>query len=117
MFVLGDFKDLSGRDQVMRALRCLIVEGLIVRVGYGLYARARISKISGKILPEKSLPELGIESMKRLKVKTGTPSLEKSYLEGKSTQVPTGRVIGVVKSRISRKIDYNGNYISYERVY
>lgn len=115
VFVLSDFKDLSGRDQVMRALRSLIVEGLVVRIGYGLYARARISRISGKILPEKPLPELGIESMKKLKIKTGVPSLEKSYLEGKSTQVPTGRMIRVVKSRVSRKIGYNGNYISYER--
>lgn len=115
VFVFDDFKDLAGRPQVSRALRELVLEGLIYRLGYGLYARARISRISGKILPEKSLPELGIESMKKLKIKIGVPSLEKSYLEGKSTQVPTGRMIRVVKSRVSRKIGYNGNYISYER--
>jgi hypothetical protein len=36
------------------------------------------------------------------------------YNAGRSTQVPTGRVIAV-KSRISRKIGYDGNYVAFER--
>ncbi|MBN73407.1 MAG: hypothetical protein CME32_29475 [Gimesia sp.] len=116
VFLLGDFSDLAGRDQVLRALRMLIAEGLIVKIGYGLYARAKISKISGRLLPEKSLPELGQESLRKLKVKTKASSSELDYMRGLSTQVPTGRVIGVVRSRVSRKIGYNGVCISYERV-
>ena len=34
---------------------------------------------------------------------------------GASTQVPTGRVIAV-RSRISRKIGYDGRYVSFERL-
>tara|TARA_B100000989_G_scaffold295020_1_gene275185 strand:- start:457 stop:876 length:420 start_codon:yes stop_codon:yes gene_type:complete len=115
VFVLADFKDLSGRDQVMRALRSLMLEGLVARIGYGLYARTKISRISGKPLPEKPLPELGKESMERLKIQTAASSSDEDYRSGRSTQVPTGRMIRVVKSRVSRKIGYNGNYISYER--
>ena len=92
-----------------------MLEGLVARIGYGPYARTKISRISGKPLPQKPLPELGKESMERLKIQTASSSSGEDYRSGRSTQVPTRQMIRVVKSRVSRKIGYNGNYISYER--
>ena len=50
----------------------------------------------------------------RLKVKTAPSTFDRAYNEGTSTQVPTGRVIGV-KGRFSRKIRYGGQNIVFER--
>ena len=50
-FVIADFGDLSDRDQILRALRGLIQEEVLIRVGYGVYVRAKRSRFSGKLLP------------------------------------------------------------------
>lgn len=53
--------------------------------------------------------------MKRLKVEIAASQAEKDYNSGKSTQVPTGLLIGV-RGRISRKIGYGGDKIYYEYI-
>lgn len=114
VFVPGDFFDLSDRDQVGRVLRALIKEGALIKIGYGLYARTKVSSLTGKSIPEKSLPDLAKEALQRLGVSISDSSFDKDYDSGNSTQVPTGRVIAV-KGRISRKIGYGGNYITLEK--
>lgn len=115
VFVRDDFKDIGGYDQVGRILRGLVKKELLISLGYGTYARSRRSNISGAVVPEKPLPELAKELLKKLGVKVVPSSAEKAYNSGKSTQVPTGRVIGV-KGRIVRRIGYKGRYISFEKV-
>jgi len=108
-----DFEDLGGYDQVGRALRKLAAKGKIMKIGYGLYAKAEASPFTGELLPRLSLPRLAKEALERLKVETAPSQMEQEYNTGKSTQVPTGRLIAV-KGRISRKIGYNGAYVSFE---
>lgn len=108
-----DFGDLGGYDQVGRVLRHLANKGELIKIGYGLYAKAERSPITGSVIPVRSLPALAKEALKRLHVKTVPTQLEQDYNSGRSTQVPTGRLIAVT-SRVSRRIGYNGNYISYE---
>jgi len=48
-------------------------------------------------------------------VETAPTRWDEAYNSGKSTQVPTGRVIGV-RGRVRRKISYNGFPLKYERV-
>ena len=114
VFMRQDFKDIGGYDQVGRVLRQLVQKGLLINAGYGLYARAKRSSLTGKIIPEQPLPYLAEEALNKLGVKTVLAEAERLYNEGKSTQVPTGRVIGV-QGRVSRKIGYNGMYVTYER--
>lgn len=114
VFVRDDFSDLGGYDQVGRILRQLVKDGLLLSLGYGIYARARKSSVTGNVIPEKSLPELSEDALKKLGVKVVPTRAERAYNEGLSTQVPTGRVIGV-KGRVSRKISYNGTSIAFER--
>jgi hypothetical protein len=109
-----DFVDLGGYDQVGRALLQLTRKGIIVKIGYGLYAKAKISSLTGEPVLIEPLPILAKEAMKRLGVKVSPTTAELDYQTGKSTQVPTGRLIGV-KSRINRKIGYKGASIYYER--
>ncbi|NII28161.1 hypothetical protein HB364_23970 [Pseudoflavitalea sp. X16] len=109
-----DFIDLGGYDQVGRALLQLIRKGRIVKIGYGLYAKAKISSLTGETLPVEPLPILAREAMKRLGIKVSPTKAEIDYQAGRSTQVPTGRLIGV-SNRISRKIGYKGASVYYER--
>ncbi len=115
VFTPGDFYDLSDRDQVGRVLRQLIKEERIIRFGYGLYAKADKSPYSGKVLPRKALPALAEEALAKLGVDVAPSTAKQSYNSGRTTQVPTGRVIGV-KGRISRKMGYNGRSIKFEHI-
>lgn len=113
VFVREDFDDLGGYDQVGRALRKIVSKGDIVKIGYGLYAKTKVSSITGKRVLVETLPRIAKEALTRLKVKVAPSKMEIAYNQGKSTQVPTGRVIAV-KGRISRKIGYGGAYVSFE---
>ena len=115
VFIRKDFEDLSGYDQIGRVLRQLVAKGKIIRIGYGLYAKATISPLSGKIVPRQDIQSLAEEALSRLKVEVYPSSFDRVYNEGRSTQVPTGRVVGV-KSRISRKIGYDEKKVVFERV-
>jgi hypothetical protein len=114
VFLRADFQDLGGYDQVGRALRKLVDRGTLVKLGYGLYARARVSPLSGKTIPKKNLPALATEALRKLNVEAEPSRYARAYDAGRTTQVPTGRVIAV-KGRISRKIGYDGKYVSFER--
>jgi len=113
VFLREDFEDLGGYDQVGRILRQLAREGKIIKIGYGLYAKAKISPLTGKLVPVLALPTLAREAIERLGLQTSPSRLEQEYNAGRTTQVPTGRLIAV-SGRISRRIGYNGTYVSYE---
>ena len=117
VFLRRDFKDLGGYDQVGRVLRQLVQKELLINIGYGLYARADQSGFfKGEVRADKSLPELGREALKKLGFKIVQTTAERLYNERKSTQVPTGRKIGIQgQKRISRKIGYNGRRVYFER--
>jgi len=109
-----DFIDIGGYDQVGRALRQLAQKGKILKIGYGLYAKTKVSALTGEVLPVQTLPALAREALKRLGVEVNPTKAEIDYQTGRSTQIPTGRLIGV-KKRISRKIGYKGASVNYER--
>src|SRR5260370_7645784 len=48
VFLTREFKKFGGEDQVLRALRSLVDEGRLVRLGYGVYGRAVGSRLTGK---------------------------------------------------------------------
>src|SRR5258708_12774470 len=48
VFLPREFVDLGGEDQILRALRELVREGRLIRLGYGVYARAERSKLTGQ---------------------------------------------------------------------
>ena len=114
VFLRADFGDLAAYDQVGRVLRHLVRKGRLIKIGYGLYARARPSTLDGKPVPVKGIRALAAEALGRLGKKIVPTRLEQDYNAGRTTQVPTGRVIAV-RGRVRRKISYNGFPLSYER--
>lgn len=113
VFLRADFDDLGGYDQVGRALRKFVRLGRLIRVGQGLYARARPSLAGGEPVPVGGLDTLR-QALRRVGVETLPSRLEQAYNAGKTTQVPTGRVVGVTR-RVRRKIGYGGFSLSFER--
>ncbi len=116
VFTPRDFFDLSDRDQIGRVLRQLVGDDALVKFGRGLYAKAKLSKITGKVVPIKPLPDLAKEALsEKLKVMVVTSSDFDKYNGGETTQVPTGRVIAV-KGRVTRKMAFDGKSIKYQYV-
>ena len=113
VFLRADFDDLGGYDQVGRGLRRLVSQGELMRIGFGLYARAVQSPFSDSPVPPKGLATL-TEALKRLAIKTAPSRLEQDYNAGRTTQVPTGRVVAVAR-RVRRKLGYNGFFLSFDR--
>ncbi len=114
VFLRADFDDLGGYDQVGRVLRQFVRQGTLLRIGSGLYARARPSTLDGTPTPVKGLRALADEALRRLGVQTAPTRLEQDYSAGKTTQVPAGRRVAVNK-RVRRKIGFNGVLVSFER--
>jgi hypothetical protein len=113
VFLRRDFEDFGGYDQIGRALRALVREGRLVRVGQGLYARVSPSISSGEPIPVRGLATLR-EALGRVGVETVPTCLERAYNAGQTKQVPTGRVVGVTR-RVRRKVGYGGIKLSFER--
>ena len=109
-----DFGDLGGYDQVGRALLALTKKGKLIKIGYGLYAKARVSSLTGNTVPVEPLPTLAQKALDRLGAGPRPSRADLDYQQGRSTQVPTGRLLSVNK-RISRRIGYNNIAVAYER--
>jgi len=111
-FIPSDFSDLAGYDQILRVLRNLVRTRKLVKIGRGIYAKARITE-NGDVRPTKFIGDLARQALKKYGVKTGNSYYWNAYNADASTQIPTGRVIAVSK-RVRRKISYNGYSVSFE---
>ena len=89
---------------------------MLIRFGQGLYAKARRSSLTGKLIPVQPLPLLAKEALtETLKVMVVATEAQQRYSAGLTTQLPTGRVIAV-KERVTRKMAFDGKSIRYHDV-
>jgi len=109
VFLPREFRDLGGEDQVLRVLRGLVREKRLVRLGYGVYGRAVVSRLSGEPILYSPNGFLGAarQALTKLGVAWEPTDAERAYNEGRSTQVPVNPVVRV-KGRFSRRL-YDGN--------
>ena len=114
VFQPADFLPFGSEASVKRALKDLTDLGVLVRLGVGIYAKAKPSVISGKPIPAQPLEVLGPQALNKLGVRLKESIQTANYNSGRSTQVPTGLVINIGKQRISRKIGFNGKFLQYE---
>jgi hypothetical protein len=110
-----DFLAFGSEASVKRALKELTSIGILVRLGVGIYAKAKPSVISGKPIPAQPLEILGPQALAKLGIRPRQSLQTAEYNAGRTTQVPTGIVVNVGKQRISRKIGFNGKFLQYER--
>jgi hypothetical protein len=97
VFLPREFVDLGGEDQILRALRELVREGRLIRLGYGVYARAERSKLTGQPILAGPDGFVGASraALNKLGVKWEPTEWERAYNEGRSTQVPVNAVVRV----------------------
>jgi hypothetical protein len=109
VFLPREFRDLGGEDQVLRALRGMVRDGRLVRLGYGVYGRAITSRLSGKPILSSSngLISAARQALTKLGVEWESTEAERAYNEGRSTQVPVNPAVRI-KGRFSRRLR-NGN--------
>ena len=105
VFLPLEFRDLGGEDQVLRVLRSLVRENRLVRLGYGVYGRAVVSRLSGEPMLYSPNGFLGAarQALTKLGVVWEPTEAERAYNEGRSTQVPVNPVVRV-KGRFSRRL-------------
>lgn len=115
VFLREDFATLGGYDQVGRALGQLKAQGRLVRIGQGLYAKARKNRITGKpmLAAPGGFEQVAKEALDRLGVKWEPASAEKAYQAG-GKQVPA-KVVVKVKSPFHRGIAYGSYRLGIER--
>jgi hypothetical protein len=116
VFLPREFRDLGGEDQVLRALRALMREGRLVRLGHGVYGRAFKSRLSGKPVLQSSNGFISAarQALDKLGVEWEPTQSERAYNEGRSTQVPVNPVVRV-KGRFSRQLRYGNAELVLER--
>src|SRR5271156_806831 len=90
VFLTREFRDLGGEDQVLRALRGMVRDGELVRLGYGVYGRAETSKLSGQpmLAARGGFIDAARQALNKLGVEWEPTEFQKAYNEGLSTQVP-----------------------------
>jgi len=116
VFLPREFMHLSGEDQVLRALRTLVKKGRLVRLGYGVYGRAVVSRLSGKPMLYSPQGFVGVarQALDKLGVEWEPTEAEGAYNEGRSTQIPINPVVRV-KGRFSRHLRYGKSELVLER--
>jgi len=116
VFLTRDFADLGGSDQVLRALRTLVRQQRLVRLGYGVYGRVMLSKLTGAPMLDSPNGFLGAvrETLTKLSVDWEPSDAEKAYNSGLSTQVPVNPVVKV-NDRFCRKLRYGNRELVLER--
>lgn len=115
VFLREDFTALGGYDQIGRVLRQLEAQGRLVRVGQGLYAKARKNRITGQpmLAAPGGFEQVAKEALNRLGVQWEPASAEKAYQAG-STQIPA-RVVVKVKGPFQRRIAFGRYRLGIER--
>ncbi len=105
VFLTREFRDLGGEDQVLRALRILVREKRLVRLGYGVYGRAIVSRLSGEPILYSQNGFLGAarQALTKLGVAWELSESERQYNERRSTQIPLNPVVRI-KGRFSRRL-------------
>ena len=116
VFLPREFRDLGGEDQVIRVLRTLVREKRLVRLGYGVYGRAVVSRLTGEPLLYSPNGFLGAarQALTKLGVAWEPTEAERAYNEGRSTQIPVNPVVRV-KGRFSRRLSDGERELVLER--
>ena len=111
VFTRKDFEILGGYDQVGRALLQLEKEGKLIKLGYGLYAKARINSLTGEkmIASKEGFIGAAREALDLLGVSWDISEAEQRYNDGLTTQIPINMGV-IITDRFNRKIKTDNGF-------
>ena len=116
VFLTREFTDLSGRRQVLRALRKIVAEGRLVRLGCGVYGLAFMSGISER--PTLFHPHGFIGAARTALTKLGVEweptEREVAFQEGRTTEIPAEAAVRI-RRRFSRRLSFGPTELVVER--
>jgi hypothetical protein len=113
VFARADFADIAGYDQVGRVLKKLVDAGDLLRIGYGLYTKARKNRITGNLMPASPSGADGVilEAIEKLGIDYKFDEFSQRSIDGDSLQIPASFQI-VTNNRFKRKIVVNNRAIN-----
>ena len=114
VFVRSDFAHFGSSAQVSRALRQLVANGALVKLGIGVFAKAKPSAFSGKPIPIRPIEILAPVALQKLGVKVKAGRAARAYNAGSTQQIPAGIILDTGRRRITRKLGFGERYVSYE---
>lgn len=109
----SDLNDLGSARQISRALQDCIADGVLARIGRGIYAKTKPSKYIDKPLIRVGFDQACIEALKRLNIKWELGQLIKDYNAGRSQQVPAQLEVRL-KKRFRRTFAHSKNRFRFE---
>ena len=109
-----DIEDMGSPRQVSRCFKDLVEMGELVNIGYGIYAKAYMSKTLNKPVIQGGFEQACKEALTKKGIKWEPGSAEQAYNAGLSTQVPV-RTIVKLKSRYRGHLTYGNRKLIVER--
>ncbi|PMH44481.1 S-adenosylhomocysteine hydrolase [Vibrio sp. 10N.286.49.B3] len=106
VFERKDFDGFASYDQIGRALRQLVKQGELIKLGYGLYTKARINSLTGRPMPTNpgGSDALIREVLKMKGVDFEMDNLSLQSLSGESTQIPSSVQYSWNPKQFNRKL-------------
>jgi hypothetical protein len=114
VFLRSDFSKFGSEAQVGRALRRLIGDGIIVKLGVGVYAKAKRNVLSGQPMPIRPVDVLAEQALEKMGVKIFPSTITDDYNAGRTTQMPVVTAINTGDRRIRRKLGFGSRTVYYE---
>jgi len=117
VFLTREFRHLGCERHVQRALRQLVDNGTLIRLGYGVYGRAERSTLTGQPMLSATGGFIGAarQALDKLGIPWEPTQFQRAYNEGRSTQVPVNPAVRLVKKRFTRKLRHQNNELITER--
>ncbi|WP_316150581.1 S-adenosylhomocysteine hydrolase [Cupriavidus sp. BIC8F] len=114
VFVRSEFAKFWSSTQASRVLRSLIADGVLVRLGLRVYAKAKRSILSGAAIPVRPVEILAPIALKKLGVEVAPSQATQNYNNGSTTQLPAGIVLNTGQRRVSPRLGFGNRVVSYE---
>lgn len=109
-----DIENMGSPRQISRCFKDLVQMGELVKIGYGIYAKAYLSENLNKPVIQGGFDQACKETLTKLGVEWEPGSAEQAYNAGLSTQVPV-RTIVQLKSRYRGHLTYGNRKLIAEK--
>lgn len=109
-----DIQDMGSPRQISRCFRDLVEMGQLVKIGYGIYAKAYVSELINKPVIKGGFGPVCKEALTKLGVKWEPGTAEQEYNAGLTTQVPV-RTVVQLKSRFRGRLAYGNRKLIVEK--
>lgn len=108
-----DFSDIGNYRVITDGLRKLVAEKRLVKISFGIYAKAYQSDFSEVVLVQGGVDFALRQALTRLGKHWEPGRAEIAYNEGKTTQVPVKNIVRL-KARCRRRIVYKKSELVFE---